>query len=119
MNNDRELLELAAKAMGLALSWHDWGDFGLQPMAAKMGEVCAGPTTWNPRTDDGDCARMEAALGIDVEWHNVGVRCSKLTGAFSDDIVAREPYDYHNGDKQAARRLASLRVASAIGKAMP
>ena len=105
---DRELLELAAKAEGRELGY--WCPTN---NAFWCGEY------WSPHTNDGDGARLEAALGIDVEWHNVGVRCAKLTGAWCDDIVARETYADHGGDKQAARRLASLRVAAEIGKAAP
>lgn len=101
---DRELLEFAAKAAGIAGFWVDVG--------LNTGSD-ASPMIWDPRNDDGDCARMEAALGIHVTWHSDGVVCGKRiwqeTAMFED----------HNGDRQAARRIASLRIAAAIGKAMP
>lgn len=105
---DRELLELAAKAEGRELGY--WCPTN---NAFWCGEY------WNPRTNDGDGARLEAALGIEVEWFDASVRCANLTGASRNDIVAREMYAEHGGDKQAARRLASLRVAAEIGKAAP
>lgn len=99
---DREMLELAAKAM------HAKPD-----EQAHDGTLLFGRARWNPLVDDGDCARMEAAIGIHVTWHSDGVVCGKRiwqeTAMFED----------HNGDKQAARRIASLRIAAEIGKAMP
>lgn len=118
MSTDRELLELAAKAAGLTIRDSTrWPNTVVRQIT--MDDGSPNWVRWNPRNDDGDGARLEAALGIDVEWHNVGVRCAKLTGAWCDDVVARESFDDHNGDKQAARRLASLRVAASIGRAMP
>lgn len=93
---DRELLELAAKAAGL---WDYKNDCIDVP--------------WSARNDDGDCARLESALGIHVTWHSDGVVCGKRIWQ------AIEMFDAHGGDKQAARRMASLRVAAEIGKAMP
>lgn len=59
MENERELLELAAKAAGHEFGWiHD-----LPRIKCEYGWQ-----TWDPLQDDGDCARMEAALDIDVEW---------------------------------------------------
>lgn len=49
---DRELLELAAKAAGV------WAGALLTP--TKAGRV------WNPLTDDGDALRLAVKLGIDV-----------------------------------------------------
>lgn len=106
---DRELLELAAKAADI----DGWYEVGYLSFIKRTG----GP--WRPLDDDGDGARLEAALGIEVEWFDASVRCANLTGASRNDIVARETYADHGGDRQAARRLASLRVAAEIGKAAP
>lgn len=108
---DREMLELAAKAAGISGEWARWhqayGDEWVE------GLNCGGRFLWNPLVDDGDGARMEAAIGIHVTWHSDGVVCGKRiwqeTAMFED----------HNGDKQAARRIASLRIAAEVGKATP
>lgn len=116
---DLELLTLAAKATGVVfdqeksmphpLSGAFWG-LWLQ----IKGETYEGQRHyWCPHTDDGDCARMEAALGIHVAWYSNGVVCSSLWGRATELFKARA------GDKQAARRMASLRVAAEHGKAMP
>ena len=97
---EHELLGLAAKAAGV--------------------DYCNGVdldtgSPWNPIDDDGDEARLEAALGLNVQWreHYVIVEKGSSSRFFS---TAR--YADHGGDKQAARRLAGVRAAAEIGKAM-
>lgn len=116
---DRELLEMAAKACGKYApkedcpnGWHgiDPDGYGVFTMG---GEGRFPDYAWNPKNDDGDGASMEAALGIRVTWHSDGVVCG-LRWAGSTEL-----FDDHGGDKQAARRMASLRVAAEIGRAMP
>ena len=116
MSTDRELLELAANAAGLALSWRDWGDFGLQPMAAKLGEVCAGPTTWNPLTDDGDALRLAVKLNIEVAYFDDKQEVN--AGVWSPSPDSWDCMTPYNGEKQAATRRAIVRAAAEIGKDM-
>jgi hypothetical protein len=69
---------------------------------------------WNPLTDDGDCARLEAAAGIDVYWYEGGV-----TAVAPDKCTITERYAGHDlSDRQAARRLASTRAAAEVGRNM-
>ena len=100
--NDRELLELAAKAAGIDLDdiskrmKDDWADF------------------WNPLTDDGDALRLAVKLGmrleIDNEWNRTHAQ-----------IIPDQPWftSPHNEDHYAATRLAIVRAAAEIGRAMP
>ena len=55
---DRELLELAAKAIGIKLRYNSWGNRDArQP--------------WDPLTDDGDALRLVVFLGLMVRcYHN-------------------------------------------------
>ena len=103
MTDEKEMLEYAAKAMGIArIKWHDEYPGGWL-------DGCGAPSTWwNPVTGDGDCARMEAALGINVEWFEEWVYCGQVSADYAD----------HNGDKQKARRYASTRCAAEVGRAM-
>ena len=107
--NDREMLELAAKAVGLAVREpFRYGEFRVS------GEDWIS-YPWNPLYDDGDCARLEAACGIAVEWHRLGVVASVPE---SGERI-REVFADHGGDKNRARRCASLRAAAVIGESMP
>ena len=57
---DRELLELAAKAAGIELTWDCTDRFG-EPWTVIKGVVCA---YWNPLTDDGDALRLAVKLNL-------------------------------------------------------
>jgi hypothetical protein len=109
---DRELLELAAKASGCHYAngtlWAGL-EIDLWP-GREVLRYC-----WDPKTDDCDGARLEAALELEVTWDRgiVTVRRLRREG----HIVAFERFVDHDGDKQAARRMATLRCAAAIGRA--
>jgi hypothetical protein len=104
---DKELLELAAKAAGITMAPHAF----MHKYGCSM--LCEDGTYFNPLTDDGDCFRMETALGMAPAWYRDGVgvihkdgRASPIVGFYTD----------HNGDKDKARRYASTRAAAEIGK---
>lgn len=112
---DHELLEMAAKAAGIKSD--DQGQF----IKKDMNTLYDGPQTvrisWSPLTDDGDEARLEAELGLWVSWYPAMVLVGpEVCGHITGDACA-EYYDQHGGDKQAARRRAGVRAASAIGAA--
>lgn len=113
MQSDRELLELAARAAGYA-SW----DF----LAGEDGNLMnvyrddGTHDVWWPLEDDGDIARLEAALEIDVSWMSRTVTSQHLSGHVLCSVS--ESFSDHGLDKAKARRCASVRVAAAIGEAM-
>ncbi len=100
--SDRELLALAAKAAGYDIRIPGNSDL-----------LLIGGLSWHPLMDDGDCARLEAACGIDVEWWRVGV-----VAHGPETARMREAYADHANHRQAARRRASVRAAAEIGKGM-
>ena len=108
MSNDREPLELAAKAAGLIVDPNTklakfW------TVRDEHGRLF----DWNPLIDDGDEARLEAVLGLNVLWGSRTVTVGrKHFGLFE------EQYQEHGGDKQAARRRAGVRAAAEIGRNM-
>jgi len=108
MKTDRELLELAAKAAGYKGLNYD----GLQ------WEACAGDrgilVPWNPLKYDGDNARLETKLEIEVRWHEDGVEAGKRGDAIGVYVF----YEETEYDKDKARRLASVNFAAAMGEAM-
>jgi hypothetical protein len=102
MQSDFTLLELAAKAAGLP--WDQW--------------VIDGEDSWNSLADDGDCARLEAACDIEIEWCRLGVIAKRLSPITAgNDIRVRVLYADHGGDKNKARRYASTRVAARLARA--
>jgi hypothetical protein len=68
------------------------------------GSKCTNNGKWNPITDDADCAQLEMICELDLDWRRDLVRSGGCLEFYSD----------HDGDKQAARRLASTRAAASI-----
>jgi hypothetical protein len=96
---DRELLELAAKAVGIEIKW--------MTVVHTGEEFSAG---WNPITDDGDALRLAVKLRLHVS-------------VFADAIGIGTPGDGYTetkwrGDPYAATRRAITRAAAEIGKTL-
>lgn len=101
--NDRELLELAAKANGHEYPWFE----------ARYGMMMP----WNPLTDDGDALRLAVKLSINMEHMRTmggdpfGFSCWPIgrgdCGANETDIA----------DYGAAVRRAITRAAAEIARA--
>ncbi len=115
--SERQLLEAAARAAGIAdAEWKDldgWGEvrYGYsQAMWAQSIWEQTGSGYWNPLDDDGDVARLEAACSINVAWGPSHVAASGIARG----IV--ELYSDHGGDRNKARRYASVRAAAAMAE---
>ena len=102
--NDRELLELAAKAAGYDLKPHTNNRHSPDLLFTLKGK------NWNPLTDDGDALRL-------VVWLGLTVKVCKKSG-FSW-VKGFEGSISHEGDPCAATRRAIVRAAAEIGRAMP
>lgn len=99
---DRELLELAAKAAGVALLGPAVNGFFISD---KYGD----PVYWNPLTDDGDALRLAVKLGMTITAADIGatVDCEDVTRA---DVDVNDPF--------AATRRAIVRAAAEVGRNM-
>jgi hypothetical protein len=93
---DRELLELAAKAVNGG-SWH------------PMTHDTPNGRDWNPLTDDGDALRLAVKLNMTVKTTDYG-GAAKTSGEWL--LVAET-------DTLAATRRAIVRAAAEIGKELP
>jgi hypothetical protein len=100
---DRELLELAAKAAGLAGTW----DPHLHDIRLAMFDA----EWWNPLTDDGDALRLAVRLGIkfSISYNRVSAIANPGENHVSEPVVG--------DDEMAATRRAIVRAAAEIGKA--
>lgn len=116
---DREMLELAAKAIG-GSHWHDARTFS-DYLVIEQDE----PVKWNPANDDGDSRRLQVALSIDLRFgvsDNFRPYVHANTEVHHDGVTDfHECYLWVNlhPDANAAARRAVLEVAAATGKAMP
>lgn len=115
--NDRELLELAAKAVGIELYWEkqmtNAGDI-FTPHLEINGTW--GHGQWNPLINDGDAFRLATKLRIDLTFYN-GFQEVHAEPSNSDGL---SPSDEKFGDDIAsAARRAIVRAAAEIGRSMP
>lgn len=103
---DRELLERAAKAAGIALMvgpfLHNKGD----------GALCVGGNLWNPLTDDGDAFRLAMSLRINIEHMRTqsnrphGVNCWPV-GRGDCAHISNDLDEYVAGTRRAIVRAAA------------
>ncbi|RTU93150.1 hypothetical protein [Pseudomonas aeruginosa] len=103
--NDRELLELAARAAGYKLIWsYDNHCCWINEMRHDL------DVTWNPLTDDGDALRLAVKLCLLVDI------CSDKTCVCSETV---DPILQVKGmDRWEVTRRAIVRAAAEIGKSM-
>lgn len=107
MKTDRELIELAAEAAGIAIEWD--GDLPI-PFGSDA--------VWNPLTDDGDNRRLQIKLKIPLQfpdWQDI----ARTWGPEGDSTEYIEAAVNHNGDLAAAARLAVVRAAAAMAEESP
>ena len=97
MSDDRKLLELAAKAIGLDATNHpahtdDW--------------------SWNPLNDDSDALRLAVKLEFTIStW-------GEEVAVWQGDSDGRETFEPITTDRLAATRRAIVRAASEIERSM-
>jgi hypothetical protein len=107
---DKELLELAAKAVGF-LNWTSYNTGLFVETGSRRGST---GYHWNPLTDDGDALRLAVKLGIEYRRitipHNIGIQ------AYDDTIQA--VFESYSDDPYATTRRAIVRAAAEIGKDM-
>lgn len=110
---DRELLELAAKAIGQeVVRWNDTGD------AALLAGV---QEPWNPLTDDGDALRLAVMLQIWLRYRDdntVHACWYDDKGLFAGNVTEEFGSLRNGDDAHASTRRAIVRAAAEIGRAM-
>lgn len=108
---DRELLELAAKAASYSV------DCAFSDSPLIFGEDAGpdGPREWNPLEDDGDALRLAMKLGICIQF----IPECDTACAYQERPTTGEPFNVHVaglGDIETRRVITQ--AAAEIGKAM-
>ena len=103
---DRELIEAAAKAAGIALEWD-----GPPEMWAPMYYDGKTYHPWNPLTDDGDALRLAVKLRITPNIDTSMTEAEWAIPRFERGGFESEP---HLADPYAATRRAIVRAAAAM-----
>lgn len=102
---DRELLELAAKAAGMTVCNCRQPEQGLMVNETAL---------WEPLEDDGDALRLAVKLRLDL---SIGDDATFAGDIYRDKWDSYEDYKAHGGDDLAAVRRAIVIAAAEIGKA--
>lgn len=104
---DNELLELAAKAVGIDPS---------EELNTETGNMVLLEHRWNPLIDDGDALRLAVRLNLFIDLCYPDKTCGWV-GDYKSGVckTLEEP---ENADPYAATRRAIVRAAADIGKEM-
>lgn len=114
-DNDRELLELAARAAGFKNYIDDVDRYGTAALWVRDDEVFVGQ--WAPLTDDGDALRLAVKLNMGISipaMAETHARVDVITFRNSGVNVIEDCKD----DPYAATRRAIVRAAAEIGRNM-
>lgn len=118
--NDRELLELAAKAAGIDAYWSVDGTIQMRPMFVVSAGGAMGTMPheeeWNPLKHDSDAFRLMVRLGLLVGPGSDESWAQHYWGESMGWLTIKEKCD---DDATAATRRAIVRAAAEIGRAMP
>jgi hypothetical protein len=118
--NDRELLELAAKAAGYEkIEYNDLKGSMLDIRYGRDEAIWNGEDYWNPLVDDYEALRLAVKLGFFI--YQIKVDNQKITVVEWDfDHVGKTMIfdEMHKDDPYAATRRAIVRAAAEIGKGM-
>ena len=102
--NDKELLELAAKAAGYTLEDHYDHD-QYYPWCTETDAF------WNPLLDDGDALRLMVNFGMDILFYGY----KQIIAVVTYRATTAEPYSF---DMKASTRRAIVKASAEIGKEM-
>lgn len=113
---DRELLELAAKAAGIDITFENGRPKRIEMFRGHL----ANYEDWNPLTDDGDALRLAVKLRFTISTLvAAGADMMSGSGVHTTQEHLDEPPEFwtsHDTDPYAATRQAIVRAAAEIGK---
>lgn len=106
--NDRELLELAARAAGA--KWID--DCWPEDLPGLILDFGKGTTSWNPLADDGDALRLAVKLELEISFTGAFKPFATVTnhegGVGADEHITNDPC--------ASVRRAVVRTAAEMAR---
>ena len=103
---EREMLELAAKAAGIVVNQWREDDYGLVAWIEPEDKH------WSPLDDDGDALRLAVALNFTVSV------CSHEVEVFTEEGECTSTAFAYDEDKGGIVRRIIVRAAAEIGKQM-
>lgn len=120
---DRELLEMAAKAAIYVIRWYeDTISYGpIYGIEVEPGNPC-GFEPWNPLADDGDALRLAVKLQLSICNEHVScgaAYCTDLSEMTFPSVDSGSSESFVIDADYAATRRAIVLAAAQIGRAMP
>lgn len=113
---DQELLEYAAKAVGLDSDGWEWDGYDFRELKVYGVPHCGyGPVTWNPLLSDEDAFRLAVKLALSV-YPPQGADPAAVVEDWKWDIHITEVDE--DGDYLTTTRRAIVRAAAEIGRNM-
>lgn len=116
-SGDRELLKLAAKAVGIDLLAEEWEDGFIYYYHKIPGDTQG----WNPLNCDADALRLAVKLNLDI-WQAAARSGFNSVEAVSNDHETTDfmvwATEERGNDPYAATRRAIVRAAAEIGRTM-
>lgn len=119
---DRELLELAAKAAGIEFTWKHCrfmtglaDMYGVRELRDEETPYLSCGLFWNPLIDDGDALRLATKLNFEIE------RSKAADRAYAGSVGEAPWVEYVNEQQNiyGCTRRAIVRAAAEIGRSMP
>lgn len=110
--NDRELLELAAKAGGIRHIDYIGSDYDGRDGLMQCDDIGRHTASWSPLTDDGDALRLAVKMRLHLDLDD-----KESAGARYSEYIYVSRYEC-GGDINAAARCAIVCAAAEIGKSM-
>lgn len=108
---DRELLELAAKAAGLEYRTTD----DHVRLLVKGSDNLRGP--WNPLEDDGDALRLAIILDIHIKRYAGATTAHEWVACLP--VTEHDHWSINGNDRMKSTRRAIVRASAEIGKSVP
>ena len=117
---DKELLEFAAKAAGIAIESKYVEPSIFKGLLLAAWREPFTPAFWNPLTDDGDALRLAVKLGLIVQSDCTDEYSKRYSACYKFDEDAMEVCSVrqeHDDDIYKATRRAIVMAAAEIGQA--
>ena len=109
---DKELLELAAKAVGFVPAFNYLPKTNALIWLAKSGT----PATWRPLLDSKEAFELAVKLQMEISTFDNGSSCVSVSFKVGDRYKNFDVCVKHEQDAEAATRRAIVLVAAEIGK---
>lgn len=123
MTTDRELLELAARAVGIELEWcQEWcggqGCYMTPVVPAPTDPILSKRVPWNPLQDDGDALRLAVKLRLSIDHNHsadqqrwVAADRNGCEGCYAPVSCVEDDFDDESQRSSATRRAITRAAA--------